>query len=155
MIDGVVAPLPHNKDPPKDDAVNSELPQLFTTVISGAGIKLTVNVAGLELTGPPLFVHIARYCLLLSEVVAANVNTALTAPLIFVQVVPSRLDCHCTVGPPPVAADVKLTLLPAHTFCDDGFVVIVGGILAADTFPLISNREVLDCCVDGKLIPSV
>ena len=155
MIDGVAAPLLHNNDPPKATTVNSELPQLSVTDITGAEIVLTVNVAGLELTGPPLFVQIARYCLLLSEVVVANVSTALTAPLISVQVVPSRLDCHCTAGLPPVAAEVKLTLAPGQTFCDKGCVVTVGGILAADTLPLISKREVLACCVDGKLTPSV
>ncbi len=61
-MDGVVvAPVLHNKVPVNDPAVNSELPQLLTTTIAGAGIEITVNVAGLELTEPPLFVHIARY----------------------------------------------------------------------------------------------
>jgi len=36
VIDGVVAPLLHNKDPVKEPAVNTELPQLFTTVTVGA-----------------------------------------------------------------------------------------------------------------------
>ena len=35
-MDGVVAPLFHNKEPVNDVAVNVELPQLFTTVTTGA-----------------------------------------------------------------------------------------------------------------------
>lgn len=122
VIDAVVDPLLHNKIPLKDPAVSTELPQLFTTVTAGdGGIELTVNVAGLEFTEPPLFVHIARYCLLLSAIVAANVNILSIAPLILVQPVPSVLFCHCTVGEGlPSAAALNLALLPAHFVCDDG-----------------------------------
>src|SRR5436190_22965643 len=35
-MDEVVAPLLHNKEPVKESAVNVELPQLFTTVTTGA-----------------------------------------------------------------------------------------------------------------------
>jgi hypothetical protein len=35
-MDEMVAPLLHNKEPVKDVAVNVELPQLFTTVTTGA-----------------------------------------------------------------------------------------------------------------------
>ena len=35
MIDEVVAPLLHNKEPVEDVAVSVELPQLFTTVTTG------------------------------------------------------------------------------------------------------------------------
>ena len=37
VIDGVVAPLLHNSEPVKFVAVNTELPQLFTTPTPGAG----------------------------------------------------------------------------------------------------------------------
>ena len=43
VIDAVVAPVFHNKDPVNDPAVNVELPQLFTTVTIGAG---TFDVIG-------------------------------------------------------------------------------------------------------------
>ena len=36
VIDEVLAPLLHNKEPVNDVAVNIELPQLFTTVTTGA-----------------------------------------------------------------------------------------------------------------------
>jgi hypothetical protein len=124
----VVAPLLHNKDPVNEAAVNVELPQLFTTDTPGAaGIAFTVSVAGLELTELVLFVHTARYCLLLSAVVAANVSVPLVAPAIFDQVVPFVLTCHCTVGTGvPLADEIKLALVPAHTDCDNGCVVTVG-----------------------------
>ena len=35
-MDGVVAPLFHNKDPVKPEAVNTELPQLLATATDGA-----------------------------------------------------------------------------------------------------------------------
>ena len=39
VIDGVVAPVLHNNEPVKPDAVSTELPQLFTTdTFDGAGI---------------------------------------------------------------------------------------------------------------------
>jgi hypothetical protein len=124
----VVAPLLHNKEPVNEFAVNVELPQLFTTVTPGAaGTGFTVSVAALELTALVLLVHTARYCLLLSAVAATNANVPLVAPEIFDHVVPFVLTCHCTVGTGvPVADEIKLTLIPAHTVCDNGCVVTVG-----------------------------
>ena len=115
VIEELAAPLLHNKVPEIDSTVNTELPQLFTTITKGADIELTVNVAGFELTGPALFVHTARYCLLLSAIVVVNDSVALTAPAILFQVVPFILSCHCTVGTgAPLAAEIKDTLAPAH-----------------------------------------
>ena len=59
MIEAVVAPVLHNKDPVKDPAVNVELPQLFNTV--------TVGVVTLAFTGaasplPGLLVHPFTVC---------------------------------------------------------------------------------------------
>ena len=117
VMNAVVAPLLHNSDPLKDPAVNTEFSQLLATVIVGVtGIELTVKVAGSELTDLTLFVHTARYCLLLSAAFAVNVKEPFVAPLISFQVVPFVLSCHCTVGAGvPSAADVKLTLAPAHS----------------------------------------
>ena len=121
-MEAVVAPVFHNNEPENEPAVSVELPQLFTTVTVGAaGMELTVNVAGLELTELVLFVHTALYCLLSSPAAALKVNVPLVAPLILVHVVPLVLCCHCTVGAGvPPAAEMKLTLLPVHTVCDDG-----------------------------------
>jgi|SRR6186997_1599949 len=111
----VVAPVFHNNEPVNVAAVNVELPQLFTTDIVGAeGTAFTVSVALFEFTEPILFVHTALYCLLLSAVAVVNVSVALVAPVILVQV-PEVFCCHCTVGVGvPLAAEVKVTLLPAH-----------------------------------------
>lgn len=96
VIDDVVAPLLHNNDPVNELAVNTELPQLLTTVTTGAdGIAFIVSVEGFELTELLLFVHTARYCLPLSAMVVAKVNVLLVAPLIFVQEEPPFvLTCH-------------------------------------------------------------
>jgi hypothetical protein len=130
VMDVVVAPVLHNNDPVKPVAVNTELPQLFTTDTAGAaGTAFTVSVAGFELTDPALLVHTARYCLPLRTVVAATVNVRLVAPLIFVHVVPLVLSCHCTVGAGlPVAAELKFTFAPAQVVCEVGCVVTDGTV---------------------------
>ena len=58
-IDGVVAPVLHNKDPVNDPAVNVELPQLFTTVTVGAG---TFPFKGAAIPLPGLLVHPFTAC---------------------------------------------------------------------------------------------
>src|SRR5678815_1879577 len=128
VIDEVVAPLLHNNDPVNEPAVNTVLPQLLTTVTEGAaGIELTVSVHGLEFTDPAEFVHTARYCLLLSAIVVENARVLLVAPLISLHVVPFVLCCQCTVGVGlPFAAEVKLTLAPAHFVCEVGSVLTIG-----------------------------
>ena len=130
-MDEVVSPVLHNNVPVNDPAVNTELPQLFVTVTVGVdGFGVTVNVAGLEFAVPAIFVHTARYCLLLSPVATANVRVVFVAPLISVQTVPFVLTCHCTVGVGmPVAAEVKVTLFAAQIVCETGCVVTDGGML--------------------------
>ena len=53
VIEGVVAPLLHNKVPVKSVAVNTELPQLLTTVTVGAGGIAT----GADVPLPAALVH--------------------------------------------------------------------------------------------------
>ena len=115
-----VPPLLHeNIAPPTPDAVNVELPQLLTTEIEGAdGMEVTVNVAALEVAVPAIFVHTARYCLLLSAVEVVNDKGLLVAPPMLFQAVPLVLTCHCTVGAgPPLASEINITLSPAHFAC--------------------------------------
>ena len=59
VIEAVVAPVFHNKDPVNDSAVNVELPQLFTTVTVGAD-TLAFNGAATPLPG--LLVHPFSVC---------------------------------------------------------------------------------------------
>jgi len=103
-------------------AVNNEVPQLLLTETDGAdGMELTVNTAALEFTVPAMFVHTARYCLLLSAVVVVNDKVPAVAPLMLFQIVPFVLSCHCTVGAgPPLAAELKIAFTPAHLVCVAG-----------------------------------
>ena len=91
-------------------------------LLDSTGVGLTVNVAALEFTVAPAFVHTARYRLLLSAVVGANDKVADVAPVTLAQVVPPFvLTCHCTVGDGvPLAAEVKLAFTPAHLVCEAG-----------------------------------
>ena len=59
MIEAVVAPVLHNKDPVNDPAVNVELPQLFTTVTVGAD---TFAFTGAATPRPGLLVHPFTVC---------------------------------------------------------------------------------------------
>jgi hypothetical protein len=157
LIDAVVAPVLHNNDPVYPDAVNTELPQLLTTVTVGAeGVAFTVSVAALELTLLTLFVQTARYCLLLSAVDVAKDKVALVAPVILFHVVPFVLSCHCIDGAGvPLAADVKIAFVPAHFVCEAGCVVTEGAIFAGAALLLISKSEVLACWPVGELTPNV
>ena len=113
-------------------------------LLDSCGIAFTVNIAALLLTVPAVLVHTARYCLLLSAMVVVNDNVAAVAPVIFVQVVPFVLCCHCTVGAGlPLAAELKLTLVPSHFVFEVGWVEINGGVSAAAGLLLISNSDVL------------
>ena len=91
-------------------------------LLDSTGTGLTVNVAALEFTVAPEFVHTARYCLLLSAVVVANDNVPDVAPVTLVHVVPPFvLTCHCTVGAGvPLAAELKLAFTPAQRVCEAG-----------------------------------
>ena len=59
MIEAVVAPVLHKRDPVNDPAVNVELPQLFTTVTVGAG---TFPFKGAATPLPGLLVHPFTVC---------------------------------------------------------------------------------------------
>ena len=137
VIDVEVAPVLHSNEPVNELAVRVELPQLLSTETAGAaGMAFTVSVAELEFTEPTLLVHTARYCLLFNAVVALILKVPLVAPLIFVQLVPLVLSCHCAVGVGlPEAAEVKVTLLPAQTVFEEGWSVIAGNVPS----PLVVN----------------
>ena len=132
----VVSPVFHKYVIPAPPGADSnELPQLFDTEIDGAdGIGLTVNIAALDVAVPAIFVHTARYLLLLSAVVVVNDSVLLVAPGILVQVLPFGLSCHCTVGAgPPLAPELNVATAPAHNVCEDGCVVICGATVLPST----------------------
>src|SRR4030095_8264927 len=148
-----VAPLLHeNIAPPAPVAVNSELPQLLATEIVGAdGMELTVNVAALAVAVPAIFVHTARYCLLLSDDVVVNDMVLLAAPPILSQV-PLVFTCHCTVGAgPPMAPELNVAISPAHHVCEDGCVVTCG----ATVLPSTATVTTRFCVLVHSLVVSV
>jgi hypothetical protein len=61
VMDEVVAPLLHNKDPVVPVAVNTELPQLFTTITVGA----TGIVFGADVPLPAALVQLFKVCVTL------------------------------------------------------------------------------------------
>ena len=78
MIDEVVAPLLHNKEPVKDVAVNIELPQVFTTVTTGAdGIAF-----GAVTTLPEGLVHPFTDCVTVYVPGVVTVMDEVVAPLL-------------------------------------------------------------------------
>jgi hypothetical protein len=54
VIDGDVAPLLHNKEPVKPEAVNTELPQLSVTATMGV---VTAGLIGAAIALPAALVH--------------------------------------------------------------------------------------------------
>ena len=78
MIDEVVAPLLHNKEPVNDVAVNIELPQLFTTVTTGAdGIA-----CGAATPLPEELVHPFTICVTVYVPAVVTVMDEVVAPLL-------------------------------------------------------------------------
>jgi len=80
-----------------------------------AGAVFAVRVAAFVVADPPAFVNTARYWLPFCEACAVKVNVGEVPPLTLLQVTPSVLLCHCTVGDVPVAAAVKVTEPGAQT----------------------------------------
>src|SRR5213596_4001745 len=77
-MDEVVAPLLHNKEPVKDVAVNVELPQLFSTVTTGAaGINL-----GAATPLPGRLVHPVTVCVTVYVPAVVTVIDEVVAPLL-------------------------------------------------------------------------
>lgn len=60
VIEAVVAPVLHNKEPVNDPAVKIELPQLLVTVTVGAG---TLELKGAAVPLPGALVHPFTVCL--------------------------------------------------------------------------------------------
>src|SRR5207244_2286903 len=90
-------------------------------------VKLAAEVAALL---QPLL-NTARYCWPLSPAAGLRVRVGLVAPARLLKLLPpSVLTCHCTVGAGvPLAAAVKVALLPAHTVWPVGWVVMPGAAL--------------------------
>jgi hypothetical protein len=81
------------------------------------------------MTFPAAFVKIARYFLRLSADVVVKEYVVEIAPAMSVQVIPSVLDCHCTVVVgEPLAAALKVAVDPEVAVYLVGCVVTVGTV---------------------------
>ena len=110
-------------------AVDPEVAMRFVGCAVTAGTACKVNVAASVVTFPATFVKMARYCLPMSEDAVVKEYVGEVAPVIFVQVVPSGLFCHRTVGVgEPLAAAMKLVADPAVTARLVGCVVTAGTV---------------------------
>ena len=112
-------------------AVKVAVAPAFTVVLAGLAVitggEFTVSVAAVVVAELTLFVNTARKRLPFCGAAAAKDNVVEVAPVIFVNVTPSVLCCHCTVGVGfPLAAAVNAAVAPADTLTLAGFVVIVG-----------------------------
>jgi hypothetical protein len=68
----------------------------------------------------------------------AKEYVAEVAPVMFVQVVPSVLDCHCTVGVgEPLAAALKLAVDPEVTVLLVGCVVTAGSVCTVNVAAVV------------------
>src|SRR5439155_24526588 len=115
-------------------AAGNEPPPVRAGVTVG---QVTVSVAALLLAVPQALVNTARYWLPLCESCAVKVRLVFVSPTMSVKPEPV-LTCHCTVGAGvPLAAAVKVTLLPACTLWVSGWVVTTGVVLTVSVAAVV------------------
>ena len=124
-MDEVVAPLLHNKEPVKDVAVNIELPQLFTTVTTGAdGITFGAAIPVPEGLVQPFTVCVTEYVpdvvTVMDEVVAPLLHNKEPVKDVAVNIELPQLSTTVTTGADGIAFGA-VTPLPeglVHPFTD-------------------------------------
>ena len=110
-------------------------------VVTNGGV-LTDKLAAVVVAVPTLLVNTARYWVPEIAVVAVNKYVAEVAPAMLVQVVPSVLDCHCTVGAgEPEAAAVSIAVAPAAADRLTGLVVTVGDELTVSVAAVVTEYK--------------
>ena len=97
VIDGVVAPLFHNNDPVKPEAVNTELMQLLVTLTEGAA---TEELSGAAVPLPAPLMHPFTVCVTVYTSAIVTVIGFVVAPLL-----------HSNVPLTPVAVNTELPQL--------------------------------------------
>ena len=113
-------------------AVNVAVAPAATLILAGlvviAGAKFTVSVAAVVVAEPRVLVNTARYRFPFCAAATADTDKVVeVAPETLLNVTPSVLTCHCTVGVgTPLAAAVKVAVAPAFTVVLDGLVVMSG-----------------------------
>lgn len=150
VIDGVVAPLLHNRLPVYPEADKMELPQLLTTDTCGAsGI-----VFGEAIPAPALLVHPLIVCVTVYDPAVVTVVDAVVAPL-FHNSEPVKLEAvntelpqlfvTCTVGTEGMVLGDAMAVAgaPVHpfAFCVTVYVPPVVTVISALVNPLLQSSE--------------
>jgi hypothetical protein len=149
-MDAVVAPLLHNKEPVNDVAVNIELPQLFTTVTTGAdGIAFGAATPLPEGLVQPFTICVTEYVpavvVVIDEVVAPSLHNKepLNEPAVNVEL-PQLLT---TVMPGAdgitfgAATPLPEGLVQPFTVCVTVYVPAVVTVIDEVVAPLLHNKE--------------
>ena len=111
---------------------------VFVGFVVITGPAVTVKVAAVVVAEPTLLVKTARYWLPFCAVVAVKASVVDVAPAMFVNVTPSVLTCHCTVGAGvPLAAAVKVAVEPAAALTLTGLVVIAGAAVTVNVAAVV------------------
>ena len=150
MIDEVVSPLLHNKEPVKDVAVNIELPQLSTTDTIGAdGIACGAAPPLPEGLVQPFNVCVTEYApavvTLIDEVVAPLLHNNEPVKDVAVNIELPQLSTTDTVGADGIAFGAA-TPLPGRlvhpfTVCVTVYVPAVVTVIDEVVAPLLHNKE--------------
>ena len=152
VMDEVVAPLLHNKEPPNEPAVNVELPQLFSTVTTGAdGMSFGAATPLPEELLHPFTVCITEYVpavvTVIDEVVAPLLHNNEPVNDAAVNVELPQLSTTDTVGADGIACGAATPLpeelVQPFTVCVTEYVPGVVTVIDEVVAPLLHNKEPL------------
>ena len=146
----MVAPLLHNKEPVKDVAVNVELPQLFTTVTTGAdGMSFGAATPLPEELVHPFTVCVTEYVpavvTVMDEVVAPLLHNKEPVNDVAVNIELPQLFSTVTPGADGIsfgaATPVPEGLVHPFTVCVTVYVPAVVTVIDEVVAPLLHNRS--------------
>src|SRR5258706_4682351 len=149
-MDVVVAPLLHNKDPVKLLAVNTELPQLFTTPTVGAdggatGADVPLPVTLVHPDTVCITVYVAAFVTVIEVVVAPLFHNNDPVKLLAVNTELPQLFTTPTVGADGAmpGADVPLPVALVHpaTVCVTVYVAAFVTVIEVVFAPLLHNND--------------
>ena len=149
-MDEVVAPLLHNKEPVNEPAVNVELPQLFTTVTTGAdGIACGAATPLPEELVHPFTICVTEYVpavvTVINEVVAPLLHNKepVNEPAVSVEL--PQLSTTDTVGADGItfgaATPLREGLVHPFTVWVTVYVPAVATVIDEVVAPLLHNKE--------------
>jgi len=150
VIDPVIPVLLHNNDPVYPDAVNTELPQLFTTLTTGAdgtvnGDAVPVPSALVHPFNVWVAVYVPSVCTVIDAVVAPVLHNNEPALPDAVSTELPQLLATFTVGADGIAMGAAVTLpaLLAHPFnvCVTEYVPPVCTVMAPVVSPVLHSND--------------